>query len=176
MPAGAPPRTSRMKQVSAARGNYPVHQLHRDARLKISANPVSPGGIDMRDKLTTIDEYIASFAPEVQEKLQAVRAVIRRAAPDAEEAIRYGIPTFRLNGSNLVHFAAFKDHLSFFPTASGVGAFRQELSAYTLSKGTIQFPLDMPVPYDLVERIVRFRVEESLRKNEGWPAQDDVQS
>jgi uncharacterized protein YdhG (YjbR/CyaY superfamily) len=117
----------------------------------------------LRDQLTTIDEYIASFPPEVQEKLQGIRAVIRRAAPDAEEAIRYGIPTFRQNG-NLVHFAAFKDHLSFFPTPSGVGAFRKELSSYSLSKGTIQFPLDKPVPYDLVERIVRFRVEESTRK------------
>ena len=89
--------------------------------------------------------------------------MIRRAAPDAEEAIRYGIPTFRLGGTNLVHFAAFKDHLSFFPTSSGVAKFQKELSSYHLSKGTIQFPLDNPVPFDLVERIVRFRVEENLR-------------
>jgi uncharacterized protein YdhG (YjbR/CyaY superfamily) len=117
----------------------------------------------LRDQLATIDEYIASFPPDVQEKLQGIRAVIRRAAPDAEEAIRYGIPTFRLNG-NLVHFAAFRNHLSFFPTSSGVEAFRKELSSYSLSKGTIQFPLDKPVPYDLVERIVRFRVEETRKK------------
>jgi uncharacterized protein YdhG (YjbR/CyaY superfamily) len=118
----------------------------------------------MRDQVATIEEYIAAFPPEVREKLMSIRAVIRKAAPDAEEAIRYGIPTFRQNGSNLVHFAAFKNHLSFFPTASGVEAFRNELSFYSLSKGTIQFPLDGPVPYDLVERIVRFRVEETCRK------------
>ena len=118
----------------------------------------------MRDQFATIDAYLAAFPPDVQEKLQGIRAVIRRAAPDAEEAIRYGIPTFRQNGSNLVHFAAFKDHLSFFPTASGVAEFQKELSPYHLSKGTIQFPLDKPVPYDLVERIVRFRVAESTRK------------
>ena len=117
----------------------------------------------MRDAYATIDEYIASFPPDIQEKLKAVRAVIHKSAPDAEEAIRYGIPTFRQNGHNLVHFAAFKDHLSFFPTPSGVAKFRKELSSYTLSKGTIQFPLDTPVPYDLIERITRFRVEETLK-------------
>jgi uncharacterized protein YdhG (YjbR/CyaY superfamily) len=118
----------------------------------------------MRDQFATIDEYIASFPPDVQEKLQGIRVVIRRVAPDAEEAIRYGIPTFRLDGSNLVHFAAFKTHTSFFPTSSGVEKFQKELSSYTMSKGTIQFPLDHPVPYDLVERITRFRVEESRKK------------
>jgi uncharacterized protein YdhG (YjbR/CyaY superfamily) len=118
----------------------------------------------MRDQFATIDEYIASFLPYMREKLQGIRAVIQRTAPDADEAIRYGIPTFRLNGRNLVHFAAFKDHISFFPTSSGVEKFRKELSSYSLSKGTIQFPLDAPIPYDLVERIVRFRVEESRKK------------
>jgi uncharacterized protein YdhG (YjbR/CyaY superfamily) len=115
----------------------------------------------MRDQFASIDEYIASFPPDVQQKLREMRAVIRTAAPDAEEAIRYGIPTFRLDGRNLVHFAAFKDHISFFPTSSGVTKFRKELSAYKLSKGTIQFPLDRPVPYDLVERISRFRAGET---------------
>ena len=118
----------------------------------------------MRDQFATIDEYIASFPPEVQEKLQGIRTVIRKAAPDAEEAIRYGIPTFRQNGSNLVHFAAFKDHLSFFPTSSGVEKFRNELTSYSMSKGTIQFPLTDPVPYDLVERITRFRAGETREK------------
>jgi uncharacterized protein YdhG (YjbR/CyaY superfamily) len=135
-------------------------------RRNIATIPVTTGreSLLMRDQFTTIDEYLATFPPDVQEKLKGIRALIRRTAPDAEEAIRYGIPTFRQNGSNLVHFAAFKDHLSFFPTASGVEAFRKELSSYKLSKGTIQFPLDKPVPYDLVERIVRFRVEETLKK------------
>jgi uncharacterized protein YdhG (YjbR/CyaY superfamily) len=118
----------------------------------------------LRDQFATINEYIAAFPPEVQEKLQGIRAVIRRAAPDSEEAIRYGIPTFRLAGNNLVHFAAFKDHLSFFPTPSGVAKFREELSSYKMSKGTIQFPLDEPVPYDLVERITQFRTAENQEK------------
>jgi uncharacterized protein YdhG (YjbR/CyaY superfamily) len=118
----------------------------------------------LRNQFATIDEYIASFPPEVQEKLQAIRNSIHKAAPDAEEAIRYGIPTFRQNGSNLVHFAAFKDHLSFFPTSSGVARFQEELSSYKLSKGTIQFPLNDPVPYDLVELITRFRAGETREK------------
>jgi uncharacterized protein YdhG (YjbR/CyaY superfamily) len=119
----------------------------------------------MRDTFATIDAYIVSFPPDVQEKLQGMRAVIRRAVPDAEEAIRYGIPTFRLDGSNLVHFAAFRDHLSFFPTSSGVEKFQNELSGYRLSKGTIQIPLDAPIPYDLMERITRFRAEETRKRN-----------
>jgi uncharacterized protein YdhG (YjbR/CyaY superfamily) len=118
----------------------------------------------MRDQFATIDEYIASFPPDIREKLKNIRAVIRTIAPDAEETIRYGIPTFRLDDRNLVHFAAFKDHLSFFPTPSGVEKFRKELSSYTVSKGTIQLPLDKPVPYDLVERITRFRAEENRKK------------
>jgi uncharacterized protein YdhG (YjbR/CyaY superfamily) len=122
------------------------------------------GEESMKGQIATIDEYIASFPPAVQEKLREMRAVIHRAAPDAEEAIRYGIPTLRLDNHNLVHFAAFKDHLSFFPTPSGIRQFAKELSSYTLSKGTIRFTLDKPVPYDLVERITRFRVEET-RKN-----------
>jgi len=118
----------------------------------------------MRDQFATIDEYIASFPPDIREKLQRMREVIRKAVPDAEEAIRYGIPTFRQDGHNLVHFAAFKDHLSFFPTSSGVAKFRKELSSYTMSRGTIRFPPDKPVPYDLVERITRFRAEENRER------------
>ena len=129
-----------------------------------SRGPGRPGGtIAMRDQFTTIDEYIATFPPDVQQKLREMRAVIHKAAPDAEEAIRYGIPTFRLDG-NLVHFAAFKNHIGFFPTPSGIEKFRKELSSYTLSKGTVQFPLDKPVPYDLVERIARFRAMETRKK------------
>jgi uncharacterized protein YdhG (YjbR/CyaY superfamily) len=118
----------------------------------------------MNNQYSTIDEYIASFPPDVQQKLREMRTVIHKAAPGAEEAIRYGIPTFRLDGSNLVHFAAFKDHLSFFPTSSGVVKFMEELSSYKLSKGTIQFPLNGPLPYDLVERITRFRAGETRQK------------
>jgi uncharacterized protein YdhG (YjbR/CyaY superfamily) len=144
---------------------YPVHSTCGTISGKIPRNPgLFRRTIAMRDQFATIDEYIASFPPDIQEKLQRIRTVIRKVAPDAEEAIRYGIPTFQLDGHNLVHFAAFKDHLSFFPTSSGVAKFKVELSSYKLSKGTIQIPLDVPVPYDLVERITRFRAGENREK------------
>jgi uncharacterized protein YdhG (YjbR/CyaY superfamily) len=112
----------------------------------------------------TIDEYIAKFPEKIQEILQMMRQAISESAPDAVEAISYQIPTFKLNG-NLVHFAAFKDHISFFPTSSGVAAFKKELSKYRTSKGTIQFSLDKPIPFDLIRKIVMFRVNENLKKN-----------
>jgi len=114
-------------------------------------------------KFKTIDEYIASFPKDVQEILEKLRGVIKGSAPGAEEAIAYGIPTFRLNG-NLVHFAAFKDHISFFPTSSPIPVFRKELAPYKQSKGTIQFPLGKPIPFGLVKKIVKFRVAEMGRK------------
>jgi uncharacterized protein YdhG (YjbR/CyaY superfamily) len=117
----------------------------------------------MREKSGTIDEYIATFPKETGKILETIRQTIHQAAPDATEAIAYGIPTFRQNG-NLVHFAAFKNHIGFFPTSSGVAAFRDRLSSYSLSKGTVRFPLDQPIPYDLVEEITRFRVQENLGK------------
>jgi uncharacterized protein YdhG (YjbR/CyaY superfamily) len=109
-----------------------------------------------------IDEYISMFPINVQKILKRFRQTIRDAAPDAEEAISYQIPTFKLNG-NLVHFAAFKDHISFFPTSSGRAVFRKELSKYKGGKGTIQFSLDEPIPYELVRKITKYRVKESLK-------------
>ncbi len=111
----------------------------------------------------TIDQYIAGFPDEVREILQQVRKTISEAAPDAEEAIKYRMPTFTLRG-NLVHFAAYKRHLGFYPTSTGIEAFKNELSAYKSSKGAVQFPLDKPIPFDLIGRIVRFRVEENLAR------------
>jgi len=111
----------------------------------------------------TIDEYIQTFPEEVQIILEKMRQTIRKAAPEAEEAISYQIPTFKLNG-NLVHFAAFKNHVSFFPTARGVEAFKKELSRFKGSRGTVQFPLGRPVPYDLVRKITVFRRKENLEK------------
>ncbi len=111
----------------------------------------------------TIDEYIAAFPKEVQEILEKVRATIHKAAPNAEETINYGIPTFTLNG-NLVHFAAFKKHIGFYPTPSGIEKFKVELSGYESAKGSVQFPLDKPIPYDLISRIVTFRVKDNLEK------------
>ena len=109
---------------------------------------------------SSIDAYIATFSKDIQESLNALRATIRAAAPDAEETISYQMPTFRLKG-NLVHFAVHKNHIGFYPTPSGIAAFQEELSAYKGAKGSVQFPLDQPLPLDLVQRIVRFRVEEN---------------
>lgn len=111
----------------------------------------------------SIDEYIANFPEEVQDLLQKVRMTIRKAAPDAEEKIRYGMPTFFLAG-NLVHFAAFKNHIGFYPIPSGIEIFKNELAAYKSGKGSVQFPFDQPIPLDLISRITAFRVQENLAK------------
>jgi uncharacterized protein YdhG (YjbR/CyaY superfamily) len=108
-------------------------------------------------------EYIASFPEDVQNILKEIRRVIKIAAPEVEETINYGIPTFKLKG-NLVHFAAFKKHIGFYPTPSGIEAFKDELADYELSKGTVKFPLDNPIPYDLIQRITAYRVAEVLSK------------
>ncbi len=113
----------------------------------------------------TIDDYIAGFPKDVQEILQHIRQTIREAAPDAEEKISYQMPTFTLKG-NLVYFAAFKNHIGFYPIPSGIEEFKEELSAYEQGKGSVQFPLDKPIPYDLISRIVKFRVKENLAKAE----------
>jgi uncharacterized protein YdhG (YjbR/CyaY superfamily) len=109
----------------------------------------------------SIDEYIAGFPKDIQAKLQQMRATISKAAPKAEEAIKYAMPTFVLNG-NLVHFAAFKNHIGFYPAPTGIEAFKKELAAYEGSKGAIRFPLDAPLPLSLVSRIVKFRVKKNL--------------
>lgn len=108
----------------------------------------------------TIDQYIAMFPKDVQEKLEAVRATIHAAAPEAKEKISYQIPTFTLHG-NLVHFAAFKNHIGFYPTGRGVEAFKEELGSYAVTKGTVRFPLSEPLPLDLIARIVRLRVSQN---------------
>jgi len=113
-----------------------------------------------------IDKFIAEYPEDVQKVLKKVRATIRKAAPQAEETINYGIPTFTLNG-NLVHFSAFKSHIGFYPTPSGIEKFKKELSAYEGAKGSVKFPLDKPIPHDLITKIVKFRVEENLKKAEG---------
>jgi uncharacterized protein YdhG (YjbR/CyaY superfamily) len=110
-----------------------------------------------------IDEYIGGFPRHVQAVLRELRNVIKAAAPEAEEAIKYRIPTFVLSG-NLVHFAAFQRHIGFYPTPSGIEAFRHELSAYESAKGSVQFPLDRPVPFSLITKIVKFRVKETRTK------------
>lgn len=110
-----------------------------------------------------IDDYISAFPEPVRQRLDKVRATIRKAAPDAEETIKYAIPTFTLNG-NLVHFAAFQGHIGFYPTPDGIEAFKKELARYKAAKGSVQFPLDEPLPLDLIRRIVEFRVRQSGEK------------
>jgi uncharacterized protein YdhG (YjbR/CyaY superfamily) len=112
----------------------------------------------------TISDYIAGFPPDVQVVLVKLRATIRRAAPGAEEAIKYRLPTFVLNG-NLVHFGAFKKHIGFYATPSGNKQFRKELAAYEGAKGSVQFPLDKPIPYSLVSKMVKSRVKENLERS-----------
>ena len=111
-----------------------------------------------------IDAYIANTPKEIQVILEKVRATIRKAAPKAEETINYGIPTFTLDG-NLVHFAGFKNHIGFYPTPSGIEKFKKELSAYEGAKGSVKFPLDKPIPYALISKIVKFRVKENSERS-----------
>ncbi len=121
-------------------------------------------------KPSTVAEYIAAAAPEAQPILEEIRTAIAAIVPAAEEAIGYGIPTFKLGGQNLVHFAAFKNHIGFYPTPTGVAAFAEDFKKYKQGKGSIQFPLVEPVPMELIERIVRFRlaeVELKLAKKKG---------
>jgi len=113
----------------------------------------------------SIDEYIATFPASTQKILEEVRATIHAAAPDATEKISYQMPTFDLKG-NLVHFAAYKKHIGFYPVPSGIEAFQEELSVYRTAKGSAQFPLDKPMPLELITKIVKYRVVENLRKAE----------
>jgi len=110
-----------------------------------------------------IDEYIADFPNDVQEILEKIRRTIRKAAPDAEETIKYQIPTFALKG-NLVYFAAYKKHIGFYPAPIGNAEFKEELSVYEAGKGTAKFSLDKPIPFDLISKIVKFRVKENLAR------------
>ncbi len=119
----------------------------------------------VRSQARNIEEYILDFPHDVQKILQEVRLTIRKAAPEAEETISYAIPTFALNG-NLVHFAAFKNHIGFYPTPSGIVKFKEELSAYEGAKGSVKFPIDKPIPLSLIAEIVKFRVKENLEKAE----------
>jgi uncharacterized protein YdhG (YjbR/CyaY superfamily) len=128
---------------------------------------VFEGEIMEGNKITfnTIDEYIIKFPPEIQEILEMWRKVIKEAAPEAEEKISYQMPTFALRG-NLVHFAACKKHIGFYPTSSGIAAFKHELSEYKSSKGAVQFPLEKPLQYELISKIVEFRVIENIKRAE----------
>jgi uncharacterized protein YdhG (YjbR/CyaY superfamily) len=110
-----------------------------------------------KNRFTSIDHYIQTFPIEVQDLLEKIRQTIRETASEASEAISYQMPTFKLNGKNLIHFAAFKNHIGVYPTPSGIEAFKDELSKYKNAKGSVQFPLNEPFPFDLLKRMVEFR-------------------
>jgi uncharacterized protein YdhG (YjbR/CyaY superfamily) len=114
-------------------------------------------------KPQNIDEYIAGFSPDVQEILQKIRRMVKKAAPEAKETIKYQMPAFMLKG-NLVYFAAFKNHIGFFPPVTGNEKLKNELYIYEGPKGSLKFPLDKPIPYDLIRRIINIRVRENLEK------------
>jgi len=116
------------------------------------------------NKIKNIDEYIADFPKEIQILLEQIRSHIKTIVPEAEEVISYGMPAFRFHGI-LVYFAAFKNHIGFYPTASGIAAFKEQISGYKNSKGAVQFPIDKPLPMDLIKKIVEYRVEENLQKS-----------
>ena len=121
-----------------------------------------------KDPSGAVDEYIAQFPAEVQQILNQIRAVIKEAAPDAVEKISYQMPGFYLNDS-LVWFGAYARHIGFYPTPAGIAAFQEELAAYKSSKGAVQFPLNQPIPYDLIARITRFKAQENLKKSGSKP-------
>ena len=112
-----------------------------------------------------VEEYIASFPLGTQTILEQVRAIIKGAAPAAEESVSYAMPAYKLNGKPLVYFAGYKNHIGFYATPSGHEAFKEDLSVYKQGKGSVQFPLNKPMPLDLIERITKFRVEENLKKS-----------
>src|SRR5207249_3459232 len=124
----------------------------------------SIGMIAHEKQFKTIDEYIKIFPQDVQSILERMRQTIRKATPEAVESISYQMQTFKLNGKNLVYFAGYKNHIGFYPVPSGIRAFKKELSQYKTGKGSVQFPIDKPVPYDLVKKIVMFRVKENMKK------------
>jgi uncharacterized protein YdhG (YjbR/CyaY superfamily) len=110
-----------------------------------------------------IEEYIKTFPKEVQVKLQQISNLVKKLAPTAVETISYGMPTFKLNGKNLVHFAGYKSHIGFYPTPSALVAFEKELSAFKTSKGTAQFELDKELPIKLIEEMIKYRIEENIK-------------
>jgi uncharacterized protein YdhG (YjbR/CyaY superfamily) len=151
-----------MSPRRAVGGSHTARRLSQVTGTLASA-PIAPHlrGVK-RPTATTIDEYIAGFPADVRAILSELRSTIRRVAPEATEKISYGIPTFYLNG-NLVHFAAFERHIGFYPAPSGIAHFKKELQRYKQAKGSVQFPLDEPLPLDVIAAIVAFRVDENSR-------------
>ena len=147
-------------------------QNSSDYDAKINSNSLVR--ITIMKSYKNITEYIKSYPKDVQPTLEVLRQTIKKSAPKAEEAIKYGIPTFVL-GDNLVHFGAYKNHIGFYPASSGISAFAKELSRYETSKGTVQFPLDQKLPLPLITKIVKWRVKENLAKGQEKRASSNKQ-
>jgi len=120
--------------------------------------------LNKNKKMKTIDEYIESFEPEIKKTLIELRNFIKSKVPEATEKISYGMPTFYLHG-NLIHFAAFKNHYSIFPSPSGIDVFEKELTPYRTGKGTLSFPINKPLPWDIIEKILEYRIKEKIHRN-----------
>ncbi len=118
--------------------------------------------VNSKTNYTTISEYIATFPQDVQTKLNEIRQIIKTSSPSAQETIAYGIPTYKLNGKNLLHFGGYKKHIGFYPAPRGIQAFKKELKNYLGGRGTVRFPLDKPLPATLIAKIVKFRTQENL--------------
>ena len=116
------------------------------------------------NKFETVNEYISTFPDEVKVVLEKVRKIIRKEAPEAEEAISYQIPTFKQNGKYLIYFAGWKNHISLYPIPNAVGGFKKKITPYIAGKGTLRFPLDKPIPYELIKEIVEFKIKEIFGK------------
>ncbi len=137
---------------------------HEMASLNITFRGVKEKASEMEvDAISMVDFYIGTFPRHVQDKLEEIRRIIYTAAPEATETISYGIPTFVLSG-NLVHYAGYDKHIGFYPGSSGIATFKEDLVGYKSAKGSVQFPLDKPLPKQVITRIVRFRVEENLKE------------
>lgn len=124
--------------------------------------------MDKKTQFSNIDEYIKLFPEDIQAKLKQLRELIKELAPEAVEAISYQMPTFKLNGKNLVHFAAFKNHIGFYPLPSGVEAFKEETKDFVTSTGAIQFPHNQPLPISIIKKIVLFRIQENKEKTSSY--------
>ena len=133
--------------------------------MLVHADPDNIIKCEMKESAKNVHEYIKSFPPEVRDLLMQVRKTIKQAALGAEEGMGYGMPAYKTHGKPLVYFAAYKSHIGFYATPTGHAAFAEELSKYKQGKGSVQFPLDRPIPYDLIARITRFRVEENSAKS-----------
>ncbi len=140
-----------------------VNNIDKNKILRARLIIANLKAVDMRQKPENVDSYILDFPPETQALLKKVRDTIRKAAPDAAECISYSMPAYKLNGM-LVYFAGYAGHIGLYPEPSGIAAFKDELSDYKSAKGSVQFPLDRPLPLKLITRIVKFRVEENIKK------------